>query len=105
MADVMDTNSPAPSFHLRSEAGIYRRQLHPGVSPILCDEANRRAADQDFQKGTAAIVVSTSLPSSTVLGKGAGLPGVPVLELGGAMEAIQLTHSRDPMCNPSQNWD
>lgn len=81
------------------------RQLFPGMSPILCDEACLRAADWDFQKTWQLWWSAPHFRRSGVLGKGAGLLGVSVLELGGTMEAIQVIHCRDHMYNPSQNWD
>lgn len=39
------------------------------------------------------------------VGKGAGLNGIRVLELGGTVKAIQVNLHRDRMCNPNPNWD
>lgn len=50
VAGVKDPNPPAASFHVRTEGGMNWRQLGPEMSPVLWNEAGRRAADQDFQK-------------------------------------------------------
>lgn len=50
MAGVMDTTFPVPSLHLKSEAGMNQRQLRPGISPVLGDEAGMRATSQGFQR-------------------------------------------------------
>lgn len=49
-ADVMDTHFAAPLFQRKSEAGMHWRQRRPGRSPMPCEEAGRRAANQDSQR-------------------------------------------------------
>ena len=46
----MATHFAVQLFQRKSEAGTHWRQQRPGRSPMLCEEAGRRASNQDFQR-------------------------------------------------------